>query len=74
MGCVAYFTKEFRDEVDAANEIRYGGRDHIDPYDIGSYGRYEFFLYTTGVGVGIVVLGFVFGLMEKKHGAHAVSI
>ena len=77
MGCVAYFTKEAHDALEAANEVIYGSRDYIDPYDTGTFGRFEFFLYTTGVGVGIVVLGFVcalVGLLEKKHGALAVSI
>ena len=77
MGCVAYFIKEVRDESKAAYEKLYPDGDYIDSYDLGAYGRYEFFLYTTGVGVGIVVLGFVFaivGLLEKKHGALAVSI
>ena len=75
--CVAYFTKEFRKAVEAVSEVIYGARDHPDPYDIGSYGRYEFFLYTTGVGMGIVLFGFVCaiaGLLEKKYGALAVSI
>ena len=69
MGCVAYFTKEFHDET----KPKY----NIDQYDRGVFGREEFFLYTTGVGVGIVVLGFAcafVGLLEKKHGALAVSI
>ncbi len=77
MGCVAYFTKEYHDQVKATSKALSPDSDYIDPYDTGSLGRYEFFLYTTGVGVGIVVLGFVFaivGLLEKKHGALAVSI
>ena len=71
MGCGAYFTKEFHDE----RKARYRNGDFY--YDIGLFGRGEFFLYTTGVGVGIVVFGFVcafVGLLEKKHGALAVSI
>ena len=66
MGFVAYFTKELHD----ADDSNFA-------YDTGELGRYEFFLYTTGVGMGIAVLGFVCtitGLLEKKHGALAVSI
>ena len=77
MGCVAYFTKEYHDEIEARYKRFSPDGDYIDPYDRGEFGRYEFFLYATGVGVGIVVLGFVFaivGLLEKKHGALAVSI
>ena len=70
MGSVAYFTKEYRDYLNKNDP-------EIDLYDVGVFGRFEFFLYTTGVGVAIAVLGFVcaiFGLLEKKHGALAVSI
>ena len=70
MGFVAYFTKEFHDQI-TENDPK------IDPYDVGSLGRYEFFLFTTCVGVGIAVLGIVcafIGLLEKKYGASAVSI
>ena len=48
----------------------------IDPYDFGYYGRYEFFLYTTSVGVVMAVLSLVgsfTGLLEKKGGTLAVS-
>ena len=68
MGFVAYFTKELHDEYTDEN-------DDNDIYDTGGLGRYEFFLYTTGVGIGIAVLGFVgaiTGLLEKKHGALAM--
>ena len=64
MGFVAYFTKEARDEAGTHS------------YNLGEFGRYEFFLYTTGVGVAIAVLGLVSaltGLLERKHGALAVS-
>ncbi len=77
MGCVAYFTKEYHDQIKATYKTLPPDGDYIDPYDLGVFGREEFFLYTTGVGVGIVVLGFVcalVGLLEKKHGALAVSI
>ena len=70
IGFVAYFTKELHDELTE-------GDPKISGYDLGQLGRYEFFLYTTGVGVGIAVLGFVgtiTGLLEKKHGALAVSV
>ena len=77
MGCVAYFTKEAHDENKATYEKLYPDGDYIDSYDRGAFGRYEFFLYTTGVGLGIVVFGFlcaIGGLLEKKYGALAVSI
>ena len=51
-------------------------RCNWDPYDFSSYGRYEFFLYTTSVGVVIAVLALVgsfTGLLEKKSGTLAVS-
>ena len=67
-GFVAYFTKEAHDHVTK-------DAPPIDPYDLGNFGRYEFFLYTTCVGMGIAVLGFVFaiaGLLEKRYGAFAM--
>jgi hypothetical protein len=72
MGLVAYHTKEYHDEATKNNPS-----NSIDGYDVGQFGRYEFFMYTTGVGVGIAVLGFVCALtgqLEKKHGALAVGI
>jgi hypothetical protein len=72
MGLVAYHTKEYHDEL-----TKISGSLSNDPYDIGQFGRYEFFMYTTGVGVGIAVLGFVCALtgkLEKKHGVLAVGI
>ncbi|CAB4001362.1 ---NA--- [Paramuricea clavata] len=69
MGLVAYHTKEYHDAVTVNDPS-------TDPYDVGQFGRYEFFMYTTGVGVGIAVLGFVCaftGQLEKKHGALAAS-
>ena len=69
MGFVAYFTKEFHDELTEDDPP-------IDPYDLGAFGRYEFFLYSTGVGVVLAVFGLVcvlMGLMEKKYGALAIS-
>ena len=70
LGAVAYFTKEIREDAKKNFPIR-------DLYDFGVYGRLEFFLYSTGVGVGIAVLGLVcsiMGILEKKYGAFAVSI
>ena len=68
IGFVAYFTNEVHDEVTKDDPS-------TDPYDLGTFGRYEFFLYTTCVGVGIAVLGLVcalIGLLEKKYGAFAM--
>ena len=68
MGFVAYFTNELHDSYTADKYDKY-------VYDTGGLGRYEFFLYTTGVGMGIAVLGFVCtitGLLERKHGALAM--
>ena len=67
LGFVAYFTKEFHDQLEKDGDTII--------YDTGGLGRYEFFLYTTGVGMGIAVLGFlgtITGLLEKKHGALAM--
>ena len=66
-GVVGYFLKEMRDEDNISNP---------DPYDIGYFGRHEFFLYTTSVGVVIAILSLVgsfIGLLEKKGGTLAVS-
>ena len=62
--------KELRDDV---NDGRPSYRD--DPYDLGEFGRYEFFLYTTSVGVIIAIIslvGLFTGLLEKNGGALAV--
>ena len=70
MGFVAYFTKELHDEATKDDPL-------IDPYDLGTFGRYEFFLYTASVGVGIAVLGLVCALTEipeKKYGALAMFV
>ena len=59
--------KEARDDDNTTN---------IDPYDLGHFGRYEFFLYTTSVGVVMAVLSLVgsfTGLLEKNGGTLAVS-
>ena len=69
MGFVAFFTKEYHDYETRKDPT-------IDPYDLGEFGRYEFFLYSTGTGVVLAVFGLVcvlMGLMEKKHGALAMS-
>ena len=68
MGFVAYFTKEIHDEITKKDPP-------VDSCDLGSLGRYEFFLYSTGVGVGIALFGLlcaIMGLLEKKYGAFAV--
>ena len=46
-------------------------------YDVGFFGRYEFFLYTTSVGVIIAIVslvGLITGRLEKKIGSVAVSL
>ena len=72
LGAVAYFTKELHDAVKPEKDSR-----SRDPYDVGSFGRYEFFLYATGVGLVFAVAGFVLalmGLLQKKYWAFAVSM
>ena len=66
---MAYFTEEYHEAITKDDP-------EIDEYDLGVLGRYEFFLYTTGVGVAIAVLGLVCavtGLLERKQFALAVS-
>jgi hypothetical protein len=61
---VAYFTKEQHDEIKPKSDSK-----RFDPYDYGSFGRQEFFLYSTGVGVVFAVLRLVcviMGLLQKK--------
>ena len=68
-GTVGHFLKEDHDLVKESKFI-------LDPYDLGAYGRYEFFLYTTSVGVIIAILSLVAsitGLLEKQGGTLAVS-
>ena len=70
-GVIGYFMKELRDD---SNDGR--SSDSYDPYDLGVYGRYEFFLYTTSVGVIIAIIslvGLFTGLLEKNGGALAVG-
>ena len=59
--------KEARDDDNTTN---------IDPYNLGYYGRFEFFLYTTSVGVVMAILSLVgsfTGLLKKQSGTLAVS-
>jgi hypothetical protein len=47
-----------------------------DPYDLGKFGRLEFFLFSTSVGMIIVMIVFlrvITGLLEKIEGTQAVS-
>ncbi|XP_028392811.1 uncharacterized protein LOC114517322 [Dendronephthya gigantea] len=70
MGFMAHFTKEFRDFMTSL------GGSSFDPYDAGAFGRYEFYLFSVGVGIGIAVLGLICtfsGLMEKKYGALSMT-
>ena len=64
---VGFFTKESVDSIDDSKS---------ESYKQSSLGRQEFFLYTTGVGVVISIVGLVLncsGLINKKHNAVAVS-
>ena len=65
-GVVATFLKEWRDDLPSDDRA----------YELGGFGRYEFFLYTTSVGVIIAILslvGLITGFVEKKGGSLAVS-
>lgn len=68
LGLVGHFTKEYHDSQSK------GG---LDPYDLGSFGRYEFYLYSASIGIIIAVVGLISamcGVLEKKHGILGVSI
>ncbi|CAB4029797.1 ---NA--- [Paramuricea clavata] len=70
-GLVGYFMKEFYDGRKPEND------DRVNSYDLGHFGRFEFFLYTTCLGVIMVVLSLVAlitGLLEKKGGTSAMVI
>ena len=59
-GAVGYFMKHFVD-IDEDNKADY--------YDRGLFGRFEFFLYTTSVGVIIAfvsLVGLINEFMEKN--------
>jgi hypothetical protein len=48
-----------------------------DPYNLGNRGRLEFFLFTTSVGMIIVMVMFlllIIGLQEKINGTQTVSL
>jgi hypothetical protein len=69
-GVAGYFMKGLHDDSKPKND------NEINPYDQGSFGRYEFFLYTTSLGVILAILSLVAlitGLLEKKGGTLAVS-
>ena len=69
-GVAGYFMKEQYDDSKPEND------NEINPYDLGKFGRYEFFLYTTSLGVILAILSLVAlitGLLEKKGGTLAVS-
>ena len=66
-GVVSYFTNElYRDSK----------KEPYDPRDLGHFGRYEFFVYTTSIGVVIAIIQLV-ALFKSKHeqadGALSVS-
>ncbi|CAB4045529.1 Hypothetical predicted protein, partial [Paramuricea clavata] len=51
--------------------------NEINTYDLGAFGRYEFFLYTTSLGVIMAIFSLVAlitGLLEKKGGTLAMVI
>ncbi|CAB3997954.1 ---NA--- [Paramuricea clavata] len=63
--------KELYDDKKPKND------NEINPYDKGTFGRYEFFLYTTSLGVIMAILSLVAlitGLLEKKGGTLAMVI
>ncbi|XP_046843528.1 uncharacterized protein LOC124437604 isoform X2 [Xenia sp. Carnegie-2017] len=67
LGCVGHFTKEYVDHIEDSNS---------EAYKQGVFGREEFFLYTTGVGVIISIVGLVLnfsGLINEKHNAVAMA-
>ena len=57
---VMLFLKEYRDDIKDRYERR---NDPRDPYDFSQYGRYEFFLYTTCVGVIIAIVSLVWSFI-----------
>ncbi len=64
---VGHFVKEARDVEENLSP---------DPYDLGIFGRLEFFLFSTSVGMIIVMIVFLLvitGLLEKIEGTQAVS-
>ena len=65
-GVVSSFIKEYRDDLPSYNRA----------YESGGFGRFEFFLYTTSVGVIIAILsifGLITGFLEKKGALLSVS-
>jgi hypothetical protein len=69
-GVAGYFMKGLHDDSKPKND------NEINPYDQGSFGRYEFFLYTTSLGVilaSLSLVALITGLLEKKGGTLAVS-
>ena len=68
-GLIGHFYKEYNDDVkDQRREA--GSKYPSDPYDLGYFGRFEFFVYATSVGVIIAVLSLVWTFIEmQKEGA-----
>jgi hypothetical protein len=67
-GNAGHFMKETRDEDEGSSP---------DPYNLGNRGRLGFFLFTTSVGMIIVMvmfLLFITGLQEKINGTQTVSL
>ena len=67
-GNAGHFMIETRDEDEGSSP---------DPYNLGNRGRLEFFLFTTSVGMIIVMvmfLLFITGLQEKINGTQTVSL
>jgi hypothetical protein len=64
---VGHFMQEFRDESESPSPT---------PYELGYYGRLEFFLCTTSVGMFIDMVVFslvITGILNKIKGTEAVS-
>ncbi|XP_028392850.1 uncharacterized protein LOC114517354 [Dendronephthya gigantea] len=62
-GVVGYFIKEYYDDT---KKLKYG----YDRRDIGGLERYEFYLYTTVIGIIFAIISFValiLGRLEKKN-------
>ena len=58
------------------NESKAAAQDPLRSYNLGYYGRLEFYLFTTSVGLFIAIVSFTFyiiGMLEKINLAQAVS-
>lgn len=58
------------------NESKVAAQDSLRFYNVGYYGRLEFYLFTTSVGLFIAIVSFtlyVIGILEKINLAQVVS-